>query len=157
MRGYDKNTSAVPPEFRVKPDFTMPQDNFSNYPDSLYFFTVPESCSSKSLVRLRFGYNSLNSSSIDGRVAVNSVGLGGSSSSSRRVTDQSSMDERGEYGGAIGENAYSCSSSSSSSDNSNSFWISLRVSAVPVLSSSSSTVHASSSTGFSLLLDLIPY
>src|SRR3954452_12361948 len=29
MRGYDRNTSAVPPEFRVKPDFTMPQDNFS--------------------------------------------------------------------------------------------------------------------------------
>src|SRR5215212_10112559 len=136
----------------------MPQDNSANYPDSLYFFKVPESCSSKSLDLLRFGYSSLNNSSTDGRVAVKSTGFGGSSSSSRRVTDQSSMDERGEYGGAIGEKAYSCSSSSSSSDNSNSFWISLQVSAVPVLSSSSSsTVHASSSTGFSLLPDLIPY
>src|SRR3954452_19687766 len=100
MRGYDRNTSAVPPEFRVKLDFTIPQDNFFNYPDSLYFFTVPESCSSKSLVLLHFGYSSLNSSSTDGRVVVNSTEFGGSSSSSHRVIDQSSMDERGEYGGA---------------------------------------------------------
>src|SRR3954471_14466570 len=118
---------------------------------------MPESCSSKSLVLLHFRYSSLNSSSTDGRVAVNSTEFWGSSSSSCRVTDQSSMDERGEYGSATGENVYSYSSSSSSSDNSNSFWISLQVSTVPELSSSSSTIHASSSTGFFLLPDLISY
>src|SRR4051812_14321009 len=121
MRGYNRNTSAVPPKFRVKPDFIMLQDNFYNYPDSLYFFKVPWSCFSKSLGLLCFEYNSLNNSSIDSRVAVNLTGFGGSSSSSHRVTDQSSIDERGEYCGAIGENTYSYSSSSSSSDNSNSF------------------------------------
>src|SRR5215212_7986965 len=110
MIGYDRNTDAVPPKFRVKPDFTMPQDNFT-------IILIPY-ISSKSLDLLHFGYSSLNNSSTDGRVVVNSTGFRGSSSSSCRVTDQSSMDERGEYGGAIGEKVYSCSSSSSSSDNS---------------------------------------